>query len=236
MIGEGDVVEPVMDIVDIERGKAAVAALHADEPVQGPVHRAASIGRHRSPDAWPRRSPPCRRDRGRSCSRTETPSRRRGSAGAIALPIAGLLEQLLRRAASAVHDRHAVAAAPEPSSCIANAARAVSHIGETHGWQYALLGSLTSSFCSARLAPITPRIIARVPEYHQSLERIDHRGENGPEAVLAVQSFEYPGLSASRRAPAQRLGNQRIELCVRSDRGRETRAPAGPTRPPGVRK
>ena len=39
MVGKGNLIQTVMGIVDIEGSKSAVAALHADQPVEGALDR-----------------------------------------------------------------------------------------------------------------------------------------------------------------------------------------------------
>ncbi len=56
------------------------------------------------------------------------------------------------------------------------------------------------------------RVILRIAQQQQRLQRIDHRREDGAETVLPVQALEYPSFGPTRGAAAHGLRNQPIDV------------------------
>ena len=56
-----------------------------------------------------------------------------------------------------------------------------------------------------------PRIIRRITQDHHGFQGIDHRRENGAEAVLAIEASDKPTLGAPCRELAHGLGDQGVD-------------------------
>src|SRR5271165_3713465 len=209
VIGERDLVEVVAGVVGVERGEAAVLALHSDQPIERAAN-ALGIARRIS------RLMHGPHDHGRvveirvvAVRELKSPTAP-GQAAALHLPVSGLIEELPglqpversnRRVgrggvAGLLHRQSRERGVPDRRDT-----RLTVRARRTYHGQL-----LQGSFCGD-----APRVVRRITQDHHRFQGIDHRRKDGAEAVFAVQPLEHPGFRAPGRGLAHARRNQGID-------------------------
>ena len=187
--------------------------MHADEPIQGPIETLGVARRIAGQLHRPGDHARVVQVRIKAVRELKGPAAA-GQSRATDAPVPGLIAQLLRaqpleRAIRCAQGRDA----PDRLHRQARQSRIPDrrHAGLAIGAR----GVDHQQFLEGSFSRHAARVIARIATQYQHLERINHRREDGTEAILAVQSLEDPGFRAACGERAHGLRDQRLDQVER---------------------